>query len=553
LFAKNKKTPPKIIMLHQFYTSLIIGLLLLSSTAFAQTSAAQNNAEEKLALEQDQDAMHYAQGIEVETLKQHLDLLAGPEYAGRGNGQEGQKKAGRYLADYFRQLKLPAIVGDSSYLQTVPLVTTEQIEATITVNGKIYEFMQDLYCFSRGSGFTEYLNNKALFLGYGIDDPKYSDYAGKDANGQVLLILAGEPTRKDGTSWLTGSKEPSVWTTDWRKKIDLARNKGAKALLVLTPQLAKKAQEMKSYINNPEIMQLEADAIGRNPKEKMMNVFYVSDAIADRLLRKKTAEYCQQRINQSGKPYMRRIKTPYSLEIQKKINPLSVENVLGYIEGSDAVLKNEVVIITAHYDHLGIEHGNTYYGADDDGSGTVALLEIAQAFTQAKADGKGPKRSILIMPVAGEEKGLLGSRYYTDIQPILPLKNTIANLNIDMIGRVDDEHTDGNYIYVIGSDKLSKELHNINETANQRYTRLNLDYRFNAENDPNRFYYRSDHYNFAKNRIPVIFYFNGVHADYHQPSDTVEKIDYEALKKRTQLVFYTAWDLANRPQRIKVD
>jgi Zn-dependent M28 family amino/carboxypeptidase len=157
------------------------------------------------------------------------------------------------------------------------------------------------------------------------------------------------------------------------------------------------------------------------------------------------------------------------------------------------------------------------------------------------------------MPVAGEEKGLLGSRYYTDIQPILPLKNTIANLNIDMIGRVDDEHTDGNYIYVIGSDKLSKELHNINETANQRYTRLNLDYRFNAENDPNRFYYRSDHYNFAKNRIPVIFYFNGVHADYHQPSDTVEKIDYEALKKRTQLVFYTAWDLANRPQRIKVD
>jgi hypothetical protein len=133
--------------------------------------------------------------------------------------------------------------------------------------------MQDLYCFSRGSGFTEYLNNKALFLGYGIDDPKYSDYAGKGVNGQVLLILAGEPTRKDGTSWLTGSKEPSVWTTDWRKKIDLARNKGAKALLVLTPQLAKKAQEMKSYINNPEIMQLEADAIGRNPKEKMMNVF----------------------------------------------------------------------------------------------------------------------------------------------------------------------------------------------------------------------------------------------------------------------------------------
>ena len=344
-----------------------------------------------------------------------------------------------------------------------------------------------------------------------------------------------------------------MWTTDWRKKSEIARKKGAKALLIVTPQLAKKAQEMKSYINNPETMQLEADAIGKNPTEKMMNTFYVSEDIANRLLGKKKVTQLQTGINRSGKTHTRYLKTTYSLELQKRIKPLTVENVLGYIEGTDPVLKNEIVVLTAHYDHLGIEHGDTYYGADDDGSGTVALLEMAQAFAQAKTDGHGTKRSILIMPVAGEEKGLLGSRYYTDIQPYFPLKNTVANLNTDMIGRIDDLHKDGNYVYVIGADKLSSELHQINETANQLYTNLTLDYRFNDENDPNRFYYRSDHYNFAKNKIPVIFYFNGVHADYHKPTDTVEKINYEAMQRRTQLVFHTAWELANRPKRILVD
>jgi len=226
------------------------------------------------------------------------------------------------------------------------------------------------------------------------------------------------------------------------------------------------------------------------------------------------------------------------------------ENVLGYIEGSD--LKDELIIITAHYDHLGKHDSLVFNGADDDGSGTVATLEIAEAFMLAKKAGHGPRRSILIMPVSGEEKGLLGSKYYTD-HPVYPLENTVANLNIDMIGRLDDWHDTANYVYLIGADRLSQELHDISEQVNKEYIGLNLDYTFNEEDDPNRYYYRSDHYNFAKNNIPVIFYFNGVHEDYHKASDTIEKIDFEKIQTITRLIFLTAWELANRDERIVVD
>lgn len=231
--------------------------------------------------------------------------------------------------------------------------------------------------------------------------------------------------------------------------------------------------------------------------------------------------------------------------------PNDSENIWTFIEGSEK--PDEILVISAHYDHVGTKNGEVYNGADDDGSGTVALLEIAQAFKQAKNEGNGPKRSILFLHVTGEEKGLHGSRYYAE-NPLFPLKNTIANINIDMIGRRDDLHKDtNNYIYVVGSDRLSTDFHKINEEANTKYTKLELDYKYNALSDPERIYYRSDHYNFAKNGIPSIFYYNGSHADYHLPGDTPDKIEYDALAKRAQLAFATAWELANRAERPLVD
>ncbi len=228
------------------------------------------------------------------------------------------------------------------------------------------------------------------------------------------------------------------------------------------------------------------------------------------------------------------------------------ENVVSIIHGS--IFPNEYIILSAHLDAHGTHDGKIYNGADDDGSGNVSLLEIAQSFSNAVKDGHPPKRSIIFLHVTAEEKGLIGSKYYVD-NPLYPLENTIANLNIDMIGRIDPKRKDKdpNYIYLIGSDKISQELHNISEKINSTYTQLKLDYKYNDDKDPNRFYYRSDHYNFAKNNIPVIFYFNGVHEDYHEPTDTADKINYPLLEKRTKLIFHTAWELANREKRVSVN
>ncbi|KAA5823568.1 M28 family peptidase [Algibacter amylolyticus] len=230
----------------------------------------------------------------------------------------------------------------------------------------------------------------------------------------------------------------------------------------------------------------------------------------------------------------------------------SSENVLAYIEGTEN--PEDIIIISAHLDHLGVnENGKINSGADDDGSGTVALLEMAQAFNLAKLDGYGPKRSILFLHLTAEEIGKRGSEYYTN-HPVFPLENTIANLNIDMIGRVDDLHKNNkDYIYLIGDDRLSQELHFISEETNNTFFNIDLDYRYNALNDTNNYYSRSDHYNFALHDIPVIFYFNGEHADYHKETDTPDKINYQLLEKRTKLIFATAWQIANQDHRLAID
>jgi len=275
---------------------------------------------------------------------------------------------------------------------------------------------------------------------------------------------------------------------------------------------------------------------GQKKAVKYLKDFYVSQGIASPL---------------GGDNYFQEVPSEYLSSNRRGMTLKDSENVLAYIKGTEK--PDEIIVISAHLDHEGIKDGEIYNGADDDGSGTVAILEIAEAFKQAADAGKGPKRSILFLHVTGEEKGLLGSKYYTE-NPIFPLANTVTNLNIDMIGRVDDRHKGNpNYVYLIGSDKLSTELHNISEAMNKKYTNIDLDYKYNDDNDPNRFYYRSDHYNFAKHNIPIIFYFNGTHADYHRPTDTPDKINYEMLENRARLVFHTAWEVANRENRVVVD
>jgi Zn-dependent M28 family amino/carboxypeptidase len=224
----------------------------------------------------------------------------------------------------------------------------------------------------------------------------------------------------------------------------------------------------------------------------------------------------------------------------------TAENVLGFIPGKS----DEIIVLSAHYDHIGYDNGEICNGADDDGSGTSALLEIAKTFQKAYDSGVKPQRGILFLSVSGEEKGLFGSQFYTD-HPVFPLSKTTTNLNIDMVGRQDTVQENNNYIYLIGADRISNELHEISENINDQYINFKLDYTYNDKEDPNRFYERSDHYNFAKNNIPVIFYFGGLHEDYHKPTDDVEKIDFLKLEKVSRYVFLTAWELAYRKNAVQ--
>jgi Zn-dependent M28 family amino/carboxypeptidase len=350
---------------------------------------------------------------------------------------------------------------------------------------------------------------------------------------------------------LTGSEEASTWTSNWRRKAKTAYEKGAKAILIIDNSFKKNLQDFNKYLLSGG-MRFGA---GEFPEKNYANNLFISTEIAKKIMGKNYNKVIKARdeIKVSGKPINVKLKSKIELNQKKAVRQILGSNVLGFIEGIDEKLKNEVVVVTAHYDHLGKKGESIFNGADDNGSGTSSVLEVAEALVEAKAKGHGPRRSVLCMLVSGEEKGLLGSKYYAEF-PIFPLENTVANVNVDMVGRVDEKHAGNpNYIYVIGSNRLSTDLHKINEAANKNFTNLELDYKYNDPKDPNRYYYRSDHYNFAEKGIPAIFYFSGTHVDYHKPSDTVEKINFDKMEKIAKLVFHTTWELANRDERIKVD
>jgi Zn-dependent M28 family amino/carboxypeptidase len=485
-------------------------------------------------------AVKYAKTITAKDLSKHLYIVAGKEMEGRETGTEGQRRAATYIENHFKGLKL-APGTPNGYQLYYPVEQDSLVGAAIRCNGQVFEMHSDFQAAAAQNQNGTVTEKEVVFAGYGIASEKYNDYEGIDVSNKIVMIMEGEPKLNDSTFLITNNKRRSEWN-GLNRKIQAAIDKGAKALLVINKNFPRKAPSTNArgrmYVN------FEKD-------KKNVNMFYISEKIAETIVGKAEYSAAKEKMGAAkagGKTYA----TDITLSYEKFNFGLQSSNVLAYLEGTDK--KDELVIITAHYDHLGKKDTIIWYGADDDGSGTVSVLEIAEAFAKAKAAGHGPRRSMLFMTVSGEEKGLWGSEYYVK-NPVYPLANTVADLNIDMIGRSDKEkHKDSlNYIYLIGDDKLSSDMRPISEAANNNYTKLELDYRFNDPNDPNRFYYRSDHYNFAQYKIPIIFYFNGVHADYHRPSDTPDKINYALMAKRAQLVFYTAWEIANREERLKVD
>jgi hypothetical protein len=508
-----------------------------------------------ISLYAQQSAAEFAQSITAADLKRHLTYIASDELEGRMTGSAGQKKAAEYLANQFKSYGLTGLGPDGSFFQKYELVQRGWGDVYLKTKQGTRQIYQDFYVYGLTS-VPEEVPLDVVFAGYGIEADGYSDYRTADVAGKAVVILDGEPQKADGTYWLSGTeKETSKWNgpSSVQTKAKLAREKGATQVFFVSADapetFSKKAKQMQTMSRRLSRIEFKGEP------EKLTNsaVFYVSEGLGAELLGLSTDKLGKLRsdIAKKGTPLTGKAKGTVRLKAARKEEIMATENVAGYLEGTDK--KDEVLLITAHYDHIGITDGKINNGANDDGSGTVTVLELAEAFGKAAQAGQRPRRSVLFMAVTGEELGLFGSEYYTK-NPLLPLDKTIADLNIDMVGRTDKQHEGkGDYIYVIGSDKLSSELHAINEAANREHTQIDLDYTYNDPKDPNRFYYRSDHYNFAKNGIPVAFYFNGVHEDYHQPTDDVEKIEFEKAEKVARLVFYTAWELVNRETRIAVD
>ncbi len=512
---------------------LILGVILIVASCNSSqqiVSEQPENAGEKVTV------TSFAATITEAELKEHLYTYASDEFEGRETGTEGQRKAVDYLREQYRAIKVDAAKKDGDYFQAVPLETTQLPTGTIEINGKTYRIGDDFLSFGAASGSFE----KITYAAFGIEETSYSDYKGLNTSGNILMMKFGEPLNTDGTYTLSGTSETSIWSSmadAIEKRTELAQQKGAAGVLYFDPSNYARYKSYFDYLKSSENGTMTIKASENSPAFVVM-----SNAMARELFPDIDKENASKTLNSKIK-----------LDIQSANTPVETQNVAAIIKGSEK--PDEFIVISSHLDHIGVtEDGKINNGADDDGSGTVALLEIAEAFKKASEAGKGPKRSIIFLHVTGEENGLLGSQYYTDVDPIAPLSKTVANLNIDMIGRTDPKRSgDRNYIYLIGSDKLSTELHALSEDVNKTYANLELDYTYNDENDPNRFYYRSDHYNFAKNNIPIIFYFNGTHEDYHRPGDTPDKINYDLLQNRTRLIFHTAWELANRDKRISVD
>ena len=482
----------------------------------------------------------YANTISSNELKELLYTYASDEFEGRETGKAGQKKAIEYIKAQYKEIGLETPLGNDDYFQEVPLSEQKTAVAEVSVNGQNFSPFDDQIVLLINES-VDINVSEIVYVGYGIDAEDYSDYDNMDVKGKIVLAKSGEPQDENGNYITTGSTDPSKWSFGRQalsSKRNAAMDNGAAVFIYMDANLFPRYS---AFFKG----QYQSGASGR------LTLNDTSDSMLMLMSGTKLAQALYPDVTTDNTPKV--VKTNVSVKGENKANLVTSENVVGFIRGREK--PDEIIVISAHLDHIGVSSdGQINNGADDDGSGSVALIEIAEAFKIAELSGNGPKRSILFLHVTGEEKGLLGSRYYTDIEPLFPLENTVADLNIDMIGRIDPKRNGNrNYIYLIGSDKLSSELHELSETVNAKYCGIELDYTYNDENDPNRFYYRSDHYNFAKNNIPVIFYFNGTHDDYHRPSDTPDKIEYDLLQNRTQLVFYTAWELANRDKRIVVD
>ncbi|HYO63893.1 MAG TPA: M28 family peptidase [Pyrinomonadaceae bacterium] len=500
-----------------------------------------------------------AETITVDKLKRDLYVVASDEMAGRDTPSKGLDDTAKFIAERLAALKVKPGGDDGTYFQRIELRSFKPDPANTKAElaGRALAFGTD-YLVGSSVGQAE---GSLLYVGHGyrIKSKNIDAYRGLDVRDKILVVAGSTLPEGVARGELTGK----AGEAEWDDATSYARKNGARGLVVVPRnferfwRFARLLMTRDSY----QVSRLKEDEVQSTlpvlyPSAETLKALFSGERVSGEELLKNIMA------GNPGEPFALNPQTRLTINVAANVKTATTQNVVGYLEGSHPKLKKEYVAIGAHYDHVGTGRadrtGDTIYnGADDDGSGTVATLAVAEAF----ARGPRPKRSILFVWHAGEEKGLWGSEYFSEF-PTVPLNQIVAQLNMDMVGRSKKEgdtnpanrYLSGpNEIYVIGSREMSTELGELSERVNRSYLNLQFNYLYDDPRDPNRFFFRSDHFNYARKGIPIIFYFDGEHEDYHKPSDTPDKIDYQKMERIARTVYVTAAEIANAPRRPVVD
>ncbi len=484
--------------------------------------------------------------LSKDTMLLDMSRLTSTEFAGRGTGHEGYQRAAEMVANKLAELGFEAFeatgkdLDENPFLLPVPYKGERLKDASLQLAKLNLKLGADFYPGSslpkNGLQFDE-----MLVVGGGQDAAHYSDLKGTNLQGKWVVAMSGKVDS-------TGKWQASELREQYRSLVQ----KGAAGVILVNPNFKKDVAGVLERFQRERISLVETSDETGETVRAVSPLVVLSPKAAQRLFK-------QMGINPKKESKKRRkamsgtaatVTLAGKLQVDQVVRQFNAPNVMGFIRGEEQ--DQEFVLLSAHLDHLGEHDGAIYYGADDNGSGSAALLSIARELSRWSQEGIRPRRNIAIVWFSGEENGLLGSKWLANHAPMASDMIT-TNINVDMIGRSDSRHKPGQkYIYVIGADRISQELHDVGEQVNEHCCQLELDYTYNDPKDPNRYYFRSDHYNFAKLGIPSVFFFSGVHEDYHRPTDTMDKIDFDRMRYLTEYILYNSWELASRMNRLTV-
>ena len=498
-----------------------------------------------------------AKTIRTDRIKGQMYFLSADALGGRDSGSPQGRIAANYIAADFMRLGLKPVGDNGTYFQNFDLVKgsldTENTSLKSSIRGVQRTFQIDhdfFYFYTEGNRSME-ASGPLEFLGYGVNAPEYgyNDFAGVDLHGKIAMTLDREPQANDPNSKFKG-KWDTIHSYFWLKA-EQARKAGATALLMVRGKAERRPTRIPSAPTDEEAGPWPHDALATDLWD--LPVFEITPEVADELLAPsgKTVESLTESIDRTLQPQSFQVPdvTVSARKALKNNRVIHTRNVVGLLEGSDPNLKDEAAVVSAHYDHVGTQGGRIFHGADDNASGVIAVMDVAEAFVEGHVK---PKRSVLFICYEAEERALLGSGYYIE-HPIVPLEKTVANINMDMIGR-DESSTTWNTtadqnrdsVNIVGS-LYSPDLRKMIETQNQKIG-LRLDYKTD-KNDPEEWFARSDHFWFATKSVPMVLFNTGEHLDYHTENDTWDKIDYPKMEKIVRLIFLTTVDLTTSPQR----